>query len=139
MTGHEAPVNVECTRNCENPCEVAQVNVVYTSDSAHRDTPNQMVETVPVIDNSESTVKVKTHKFDTSALDGLRGFVALHVVISHYTGFSSIKFDLCGGQSMGLFYILSGFVIYVGYTQTRLVNAKEFWIKRLARCVGTLN
>jgi hypothetical protein len=71
---------------------------------------------------------------------------------------------------MSLFYILSGFVMYVGYAQERLaepndgafckmaccwglfdkcfvhgsanlsagkqVNAKEFWIKRLARCVN---
>ena len=88
MTGHASALDVECTRNCTDTCEVAQVNVVYTSDSAHRDTPNQMVETVPVIDNSESKVKVKDHKFDTSALDGLRGFEALHVTISHYIGFS---------------------------------------------------
>ena len=169
VTGHEAAMDVEATRNWTNPCDVTpQVNVVCTSDSAHCDTPNQMVETVST-DNSESKVEVKTHKFDTSALDGLRGFAALHVAISHYIGFSSIGFDLCGGQAMGLFYILSGFVMYVGYAQVRLaqpndgilckmaccwglfdkcfvhgstnlgegkqVNAKEFWIKRLARFV----
>jgi hypothetical protein len=173
VTGHEADIDVECTRNSANPCEVAQVDVVYGSDSAHCDTPNQMVETGPATDNPKSKVKVKTHKFDTSALDGLRGFAALHVAISHYIGFSSIGFDLCGGQAMGLFYILSGFVMYVGYAQARLaqpndgvlckmaccwelfdkcfvhgstnlgegkqVNAKEFWIKRLARCVASLN
>lgn len=47
---------------------------------------------------------------DTSALDGLRGVAALHVAVGHYSG-ENFDTDLVGGQAMGLFYILSGFVM----------------------------
>ena len=47
---------------------------------------------------------------DTSALDGLRGVAALHVAVGHYSG-ENFDTDLVGGQAIGLFYILSGFVM----------------------------
>jgi hypothetical protein len=162
-------------RNSEEDVEFSNQSAVIRVEHVSMTdlhTVNGMVETVcdTCEVNAPDTCEVKAHKFDTSALDGLRGFAALHVAISHYMGFSSIGFDICGGQAMSLFYILSGFVMYVGYAQERLaepndgafckmaccwglfdkcfvhgsanlsagkqVNAKEFWIKRLARCVN---
>ena len=66
----------------------------------------------------ESTVN--KDKLDTSALDGLCGLAALHVAVGHYFMFSEPGLDLPAGQAMGLLYILSGLVMYVGYAQKLL-------------------
>jgi len=73
------------------------------------------------------------HLLNTSALDGLRAFAVFHIVLGHhsiYTNWTGQKledwsagggdgfsdgFDLLGGVSMGLFYVLSGFVLMIGY------------------------
>ena len=58
--------------------------------------------------------QIVPRKIDTKALTGLRGIVALHIAISHYSGFG-LGVDLLGGPSLALFYILSGYIMTIGY------------------------
>lgn len=55
-------------------------------------------------------------KIDTASIDGLRGVAALHVAIGHMFYFT-IGLDFGGGISMGLFFIISGVVMTLGYGQ----------------------
>ena len=69
---------------------------------------------------------------NTDAVDGIRALAVMHIVLGHhsiYTGYRgdaregedgvqerySHGFDLLGGVSMSLFYIISGFVMMLGY------------------------
>ena len=51
-------------------------------------------------------------KIDTGALDGLRGLAALHVMFGHWT--RTIP-NLQPTLEMPLFYIMSGFTLYLSY------------------------
>lgn len=82
-------------------------------------------------------LRKKVH-VDTRAIDGMRGVAVIHIVMGHSMMWSRTKefffsfrlpnvlHDECslgfvalmGGGSMGLFYIISGFVMAVGYAQT---------------------
>ena len=72
------------------------------------------------------------HLLNTDAVDGLRALAVMHIVLGHhsiYTGYLgdartdedgheerySRGLDLVGGASMALFYIISGFVMMLGY------------------------
>ncbi|CAJ1328202.1 unnamed protein product [Effrenium voratum] len=81
-------------------------------------------------------------RVDTLALTGLRGFAALHVAVGHYASASPLHVDLIGGASMSFFYLLSGFVMTLGYAKDLLAddssnfrdfNKKRFWRNRFAR------
>ena len=69
---------------------------------------------------------------NTDAVDGLRALAAMHIVLGHHSFFTGYRgdaregedgvqeryshgFDLLGGASMSLFYIISGFVMMLGY------------------------
>ncbi|SEU22304.1 acyltransferase family protein [Stigmatella erecta] len=77
------------------------------------------------------------------ALTGLRFLAALHVVVFHFGGvwFENLPGALqalsaCGYASVGLFYVLSGFVLAYNYlTPEGGVKAepRSFWAARLAR------
>ena len=96
-------------------------------------------------DNRENVInETVPRKIDTKALTGLRGVVALHIAIGHYSAFG-LGVDLVGGASLALFYILSGYIMTIGYAsklihpdinQRRLakpLNKKRFMVNRIAR------
>jgi len=89
---------------------------------------------------------------DTVALTGLRGLAALHVALGHYSSFSVLGLDLIGGASMSFFYLLSGFVMTLGYASAPpsaatwegratadaapgavILDQRRFWKNRFAR------
>ncbi len=83
-------------------------------------------------------------KIDTDALNGLRGIVAVHIAVGHYCAFG-LGVDLLGGTSLSLFYLLSGYIMTVGYAsklinpnerqraQAKPLNKKRFMVNRVAR------
>lgn len=93
--------------------------------------------------NVSQTQHLKEGRVDTLALTGLRGFAALHVAVGHYCSVSPLHLDLIGGASMSFFYLLSGFVMTLGYakdlvagdgnTNLRDFNKRRFWRNRFAR------
>ena len=75
---------------------------------------------VPVVVACQPLEKDARTRLDTRSLDGLRGLAAMHVAIGHYVSFTGLagRFsDLQAGSSMGLFYLLSRFVMALGYGQ----------------------
>ena len=69
---------------------------------------------------------------NTDAVDGLRALAVMHIVLGHHSFFTGYRgdaregedgvqeryshgFDLLGGATMSLFYIISGFVMMLGY------------------------
>eukprot|EP01045_Picozoa_sp_COSAG04_P019121 COSAG04_NODE_1826_length_5485_cov_2.733569_8_plen_650_part_00 len=74
-------------------------------------------------------------RVDTDALTGLRGLAALHVAVGHFCLFSEIGVDLMGGASMPFFYLLSGFVMTLGYSggTEDTVHRRKFYQNRCAR------
>eukprot|EP00439_Symbiodinium_sp_Y106_P066954 s810_g11.t1 len=84
-----------------------------------------------------------SERVDTLALTGLRGLAALHVAFGHYIAGSPIHVDLIGGASMSFFYLLSGFVMTLGYAKDLVAggessriadfNKRRFWRNRFAR------
>jgi peptidoglycan/LPS O-acetylase OafA/YrhL len=77
------------------------------------------------------------------ALDGLRFFAAINIVVYHFglTHLSRMPDWLItiashGRESVSLFFVLSGFVLafaYLGNSNAPEIDAKSFWIARLAR------
>lgn len=77
----------------------------------------------------------KTHRIDE--LDSLRGIAALLVVFFHYTLFrpdDGLRFNV-GTTGVDLFFIISGFVIYMSISQ--ISNSKEFIVNRISRLYPT--
>ena len=69
-------------------------------------------------------------------LDALRGFAALFVVFFHYTthtAYASSFLEL-GVTGVDLFFIISGFVIFMSIGQVS--SAREFIINRFARFIS---
>ncbi len=72
-------------------------------------------------------------------LDALRGFAALYVAIGHwshtndYTPALIKEFFRFGQQAVILFFLLSGFVIYIATSSPRRQSFKEYFIKRFRR------
>ena len=111
--------------------------------SENKDIP---ISSNEIEDGSEKNAikQIVPRKIDTKALTGLRGIVALHIAISHYSGFG-LGVDLLGGPSLALFYILSGYIMTIGYAsklihpdvnQRRLakpLDKKRFMVNRIAR------
>jgi len=68
-------------------------------------------------------------QIDTKALNGLRGLAALHVALGHFFVFSKEPtqgIDFIGGAVMPLFFLVSGFVMVVGYGRKRYkINPSE--------------
>ena len=112
--------------------------------SENKDIP---ISSNEIEDGSEKNAIIKQivpRKIDTKALTGLRGIVALHIAISHYSS-GGLGVDLLGGPSLALFYILSGYIMTIGYAsklihpdvnQRRLakpLDKKRFMVNRIAR------
>jgi peptidoglycan/LPS O-acetylase OafA/YrhL len=88
-------------------------------------------------------------RVDTSALTGLRGLAAFQVAAGHIFMASDLQQDLIGGAAMPFFYLLSGFVMTLGYGQTlyespntvcskadsqgKVMDKGKFWRNRFAR------
>ena len=75
-------------------------------------------------------------QLDTKALDGLRGLAAFHVMISHYSA-EALGLDLLGTMAMGLFYTLTGFVLYIGYARAPLADPVDARVCRYIRSAST--
>ena len=92
----------------------------------------------------ENDVPIVPRKIDTVALNGLRGIVAMHIALGHYSGFG-LGIDLIGGASLPLFYLLSGYIMTIGYGSkltnpssrqrnlAKPLNRKRFMVNRVAR------
>ena len=59
-------------------------------------------------------------------------------MIGHYFVFGELRQDLLGGQAMGLFYVLSGFVLYLGYASVPIADPTGggAWLAKLCCCIG---
>ena len=84
---------------------------------------------------AEETAKATKEQLDTKALDGLRGLAAFHVMISHYSA-DALGLDLLGTMAMGLFYTLTGFVLYIGYARAPLADPVDARVCRVCCCIG---
>ncbi|MBD1393712.1 acyltransferase family protein [Mucilaginibacter glaciei] len=69
-------------------------------------------------------------------LDALRGFAAMFVMLFHYTqGKVSTKFFALGVTGVDLFFLISGFVIFMSINH--VASGREFVINRVARLYPT--
>src|ERR1700744_3208005 len=75
-------------------------------------------------------------------LEAIRGFAAVYVVIYHFVGFTVLqdKFPAIakllfrfGQEAVILFFLLSGFVIYLSVATKPDTSFKKFFLKRLVR------
>ena len=92
-----------------------------------------------------------THKVDTTALNGLRGILAMYIVVYHSLFFSEATMNILGRVLMTFFFLISGFVTALNdgkrqYAPTKCCtelctnsqdeahfDAKHFWRRRFAR------
>merc|ERR1711892_389296 len=86
---------------------------------------------------------------DSKALDGLKGFASVYVMIFHLLQKRSI--DLCGSVMMPVFFLLSGFCLVLSNGKTtwegctvlfakrndNFMDSKIFYLKRFSR-IGPL-
>eukprot|EP00238_Polyblepharides_amylifera_P004091 CAMPEP_0196590754 /NCGR_PEP_ID=MMETSP1081-20130531/67438_1 /TAXON_ID=36882 /ORGANISM="Pyramimonas amylifera, Strain CCMP720" /LENGTH=243 /DNA_ID=CAMNT_0041913943 /DNA_START=40 /DNA_END=768 /DNA_ORIENTATION=- len=56
---------------------------------------------------------------DLKALSGLRGLVAMHILIFHCFIYSEFRFNLQGSVSMPIFFLLSGFTLAITYRDVK--------------------
>jgi hypothetical protein len=92
---------------------------------------------VSVVHVAEQPVATAAARVDTAALTGMRGLAALHVACGHYSAFSALELDLLGGAAMPFFYLLSGFVLTLGYSKGEKINTRKFFQNRCARLMPT--
>ena len=91
-------------------------------------TSNQATETAPSIETAREAVKAKSDGRRFVGLDGLRGYLALCVVLVHTLGlFAPVVLhrthaDLLG-QAIVVFFALSGFLIYLPFMY-RILDAR---------------
>ena len=68
---------------------------------------------------SSRSIEEGEHKeeeeIDTTALTGLRGFLAVHVCVFHAFLYSDLEWNLCGSNAMPPFFVLSGFCLVLAY------------------------
>ena len=60
----------------------------------------------------------------------------MQVALGHMTAGSNMRLDLLGGAAMPFFYLLSGFVMTLGYGQTRYADAECRAGRRKAALLG---
>ena len=65
-------------------------------------------------------------KFDSSALNGIRGISAIHIVLFHAFHYCTFDFNLYGQVHMPLFFLLSGFCMTLGYGKTQYDGYEVF-------------
>ena len=68
--------------------------------------------------------------FDTSALLGLRGFLALYILLFHSLLYSDLRVNILGQAIIPWFYLLSGFSLALRYTDHE-IGSKTFVQRRL--------
>lgn len=105
-----------------------------------------------VSDHGAARAEHKGARVHTPALDAIRGFGALQVSLGHW----GVAGETGGGSAVQTFFIMSGFIMMIGYAGKGPVTAPEkcascpsivapftsvfarsFWIRRIAR-VGPL-
>ena len=103
--------------------------VSSTEDRARRGSSTQSARAgsaAVAISNETPTgsalLKPRRPRVDTAALTGLRGMAAMQVALGHMTAGSNMRLDLLGGAAMPFFYLLSGFVMTLGYGQTQYTS-----------------
>ena len=62
-------------------------------------------------------------KVNTLSIDGLRGCAAMQVALGHIFMSSPLGMDLIGGNAMPLFFLVSGFVMVLGYGQKKFSSS----------------
>ena len=109
------------------------------------------------INESNNDKHSTSNKIDTNALNGLRGVLALHIMLHHSFQFSKLQLSLLGGIQMPLFFLISGFILALNdgskkiYSNTKCCselkkftssdeaenkfNARNFYLRRIARTV----
>ena len=68
--------------------------------------------------------------FDSSALLGLRGFLALYILLFHSLLYSDLRVNILGQAIVPWFYLLSGFSLALRYTDHE-IGSKTFVQRRL--------
>ena len=58
-------------------------------------------------------------KFDSTALNGIRGIAAIHIVLFHGFTYCTFEFNIYAQVHMPLFFLLSGFCMTLGYGKTK--------------------
>ena len=96
--------------------EVVPVTVFADEDAGQPLKPPPPPPPLPV---GPKPKRPRRPRVDTRALTGVRGLAALHVALGHMLSFSDLRVDLIGGAAMPFFYLLSGFVMTLGYGQTK--------------------
>lgn len=79
---------------------------------------------------------IKPDRVDTKAMTGLRGLAALHVGVGHIIKHHYPTIDILGSAAMTFFFLLSGFVMTLGYGQLKKGSAfptRKFLQNRFAR------
>jgi len=80
-------------------------------------------------------------------LEAIRGCAALYVVVHHFIGYSVLKSQLpllvrlpfrFGQEAVILFFLLSGFVIYLSAIRNNDKNFKKYFLKRFVRIYPVL-
>jgi len=94
-------------------------------------------------------------KDESQALLGLRGLLAVHIMLFHSVIFSKLQWNLVGSSQMPIFFLISGF--FLAYTSGKFtygktpcchelfavpedevpprMNAKHFWRRRISRTI----
>jgi hypothetical protein len=85
----------------------------------------------------------KGRRVPTEALTCIRGFGALQVAVGHYYTFMDTdvghESEFGGGNAVLMFFVMSGFVMMIGYAGKAPVDgccgyfSRDFWLRRVAR------
>lgn len=117
-------------RHTEANSRSAPTHATSAQDRARRGSSTQSASVAPAavaISNATPTGsaphKPRQPRVDTAALTGLRGMAAMQVALGHMTAGSNMRLDLLGGAAMPFFYLLSGFVMTLGYGQTQYTGS----------------
>ena len=82
------------------------------------------------------TLATSAKALKINSLTGLRFCAAYMVVISHVFGGYSLGINDSGGASVQLFFVLSGFVMYLNYAKkinSKSINFTRFYLLRWIR------
>lgn len=75
-------------------------------------------------------------KVNTLSIDGLRGCAAMQVALGHIFMMSPLGMDLIGGNAMPLFFLVSGFVMVLGYGQKKFSSSGSMTMMGNTCCFG---
>ena len=73
-------------------------------------------------DDTNAQSKPKKPKINTLALNGLRGFVAVYIMIFHSFHYSKSGVDLLGSVWMPIFFLISGFIFGIVESKKNIIS-----------------